>query len=640
MKKSHLLIVGVTTSLALAAVAFAPTLSRTVFGDDDYTSGTWVHYAQKDATKTEKGIREYWIMCGSGSHQFTAPVGVTPVEADTYDTTGFTVDDDRWITPVTVDAQEVVMTDATKALNLGAYSDMTVTSIKSGALNLGTNAANLDVSEFASDHGDDGVREVVAYGVKDGKGYAVFADTTFITKTISTEAEWKGAVIPTAQGTVKGYYKVTADMTVSYTPGWISGWDKCLFGGTIDGGNHKITLGQGSYGQFYVLDHATLKNMTFHNHWWRRTTVNYHLLANKSLDSNFENLTFDVPVVGSNPTDSYFPEANYGYLFGNGGAQRNAFKNCSWDFGNYDLPCLLSHSNNNTHSNTFESCTLSCKSFSELYSVNGGSSIVSANGLSIELTGAEAVVMDRANIDLSATTQSVTLPASYNGLDVVDITITVDGTKHSLGNNLANLQFPQAVKDAKGFHGDTTLKVKYNWDSTKVKNLEVPVTHITKLIATNDDLRTVLAPSTTVTGYYKLANNLNLNSNWTENTTAAVPTFSGTFDGNGKTITSKSRTAGIFGIISNGTIKNVTITDGWCYGGIDQSQSVLSLDMLNSTIENVTITATAHSGRNLPATFALNSQSYGWVNARKCQNITFTDCNFNFGTPSNCNSTQ
>ena len=636
MKKSHLLLIGATTSLALAA-AFVPGVSKAVLGGADYSSGTWVHYAQKDATKTEKGIREYWIMCGSGTHQFTAPLGVTPVEADTYDTTGFRVDDDRWITPVVVDAQEVVMTDATKSVDLGAYSDMTVTAIKTGELDLGTDAADLDVSGFAADHSDDGVRDVVAYGVKEGKGYAVFTETTFITKTIATKAEWENTVVPTITGQViNGYYKVTADITLDKYPAWISGWDTAMFSGTIDGGNHKVTVGQGNYGQFYVLNRATLKNMTIHNPWWRRITTGYAMFAQKSLDSTFENLTFDVPTVASGATDSYFPENNYGYLFNNGGAQRNAFKNCSWDFGNYDLPCLLCHSNNNTDSNTFEDCTLTCKSFGELYSTKNGS-IISSEGLSVELTDVEVVSMDSADIDLSAETKSVTLPVYYTGIDVIDIALTVEGTKYSLGSDLSNLNIPSAVVADKAHHGETSLLVKYHWDATKIKTLQVPVTLVTSVINDAAGLLTIAHGGAGVTtyGYYKLASNINISSSgWTEFTSSTLSTFSGTLDGNGMTITSKSRSYGLFATLENATLKNLTVLDAWSYGGCDMAATLISQDMKSTTMENCTFRITNQTTRTLKTgdEFPIDKQNYGWINSRVCQDNKFKDCTFDAGT--------
>ena len=56
----------------------------------------WVHYNRLEPTEEHKGIREYWVQCG-GSYQFTEPESDNIIEGLEYDTSEFTVDDDRWI---------------------------------------------------------------------------------------------------------------------------------------------------------------------------------------------------------------------------------------------------------------------------------------------------------------------------------------------------------------------------------------------------------------------------------------------------------------------------------------------------------------------------------------------------------------
>ena len=61
----------------------------------------WVHYARREATPSQIGIREYWVQCG-GSYQFEAPDGVTPSEGVGYDTSEFEEFDDRYF-PYAID---------------------------------------------------------------------------------------------------------------------------------------------------------------------------------------------------------------------------------------------------------------------------------------------------------------------------------------------------------------------------------------------------------------------------------------------------------------------------------------------------------------------------------------------------------
>ena len=64
------------------------------------TSGVqWRHYDRKAPTLVEKGIKEYWANCDGHNHQFVAPVSGTVVDmGSNYDTSEFTINDDRWIT--------------------------------------------------------------------------------------------------------------------------------------------------------------------------------------------------------------------------------------------------------------------------------------------------------------------------------------------------------------------------------------------------------------------------------------------------------------------------------------------------------------------------------------------------------------
>ena len=98
MKKKLLLIS--LSSVAVCTIAAGTLLALNHNGNflTRATDGAqWVHYARREATPSELGIREYWVQCG-GSYQFEEPLGVTPEEGVGYDTSEFETDplDDRY----------------------------------------------------------------------------------------------------------------------------------------------------------------------------------------------------------------------------------------------------------------------------------------------------------------------------------------------------------------------------------------------------------------------------------------------------------------------------------------------------------------------------------------------------------------
>lgn len=210
MKKQTILMCALgVAAIAATAVGTGYSVSSKggVFfaGGDD---GVWKHYERKEATATEKGIREYWVNCLTNEHVFTAPTTGTIEEGGAYKTEGFTETDDRWIYPATLTAQDVVMTATTKALDLGTYAGGTVSYIKAGDINLGTNPANLDVTGFGTDHKKDGLKTVQIGTIKDGKEYALSCETTFVTAMIKTADDFKEYVYPKADADQFGYFKL------------------------------------------------------------------------------------------------------------------------------------------------------------------------------------------------------------------------------------------------------------------------------------------------------------------------------------------------------------------------------------------------------------------------------------------------
>ena len=300
-------------------------------GGDD---GVWKHYARKEATKTEKGIREYWVNCLTNEHVFTAPTTGTIEEGGAYKTEGFTETDDRWIYPATLTAQDVVMTEATKTLDLGTYAGGTVSYIKAGTFNLGTDPENLDVSGFKADHTDDGVKTVEIGTIKDGKEY----------------------VYPKVDADQFGYFKLENDVNVqNLISTWNENWYKNTardhaFSGTFDGNGKKLVAkSSGICGAFGSLKKATVKNVTITDGWYNGDK-NASLIAAKILETTFENVNTvitggkeDFKATGTGTPKCHAPidgQGATGYL-ANTTFQANTLKNCTFDASGWKLGSLF-----------------------------------------------------------------------------------------------------------------------------------------------------------------------------------------------------------------------------------------------------------------------------------------------------------
>ena len=312
--------------------------------------GVWKHYERKEATKTEKGIREYWVNCLTNEHVFTAPTTGTIEEGGAYKTEGFTETDDRWIYPATLTAQDVVMTATTKTLDLGTYAGGTVSYIKAGDINLGTNPDNLDVTGFGTDHKKDGLKTVQIGTIKDGKEYALTCETTFVTAMIKTVEDYSLYILPDTANTDKfGYFKLANNLglTNKISESFFD-WG-ASFCGVFDGNGHTLDFKSGgSVGTFNNLDGATIKNVTINDYYYNNygTTC---LLAKNVNNVRLENVkTFikDGRAALKGDVEAK-TEDNKGYLAA-GRFMGVTVKDCVFDATGYSLASLFGRGGNFT----------------------------------------------------------------------------------------------------------------------------------------------------------------------------------------------------------------------------------------------------------------------------------------------------
>ena len=211
----------------------------------------------------------------------------------------------------------------------------------------------------------------------------------------------------------------------------------------------------------------------------------------------------------------------------------------------------------------------------------------------------EVTAEGRQDVVLSAETQSIDVASYVEGYTVSGINF---GT-YSLGNDPANLVVPQAVKDDTDSHGDTTVTVVAE-NTNGVVVVTVPVLLITAEVSTAQELYNATYPvGTSKGGYVRLTQDIAYSAtavtlNNIDGATHGADSgyyFTGTLDGNGKTITASETSYGIFNSLNGATIKNLSIVDNWCYGSATWV-TLFAKTVKNTTIQDLSITISAKSG--------------------------------------------
>ena len=150
-------------------------------------------------------------------------------------------------------------------------------------------------------------------------------------------------------------------------------------------------------------------------------------------------------------------------------------------------------------------------------------------------------------------------------------------------------------------HGNQTLSVIVQKNGTYY-NVTTNVLVVTKMISDVNALTAALTPSegsSVVYGYYRLAKDLSTGGWYSVGYAAkwsaaqrsnAEFGFRGTFDGNGKKITSWFYQDGLFGVVGNGAvIKNLTIDNKQYYGGNGNLNTLFGYSMMGATMDTVTV---------------------------------------------------
>ena len=381
------------------------------------------------------------------------------------------------------------------------------------------------------------------------------------------------------------------------------------FAGTLNGKGYKVSnLNLDSSGIFRGMTGATVKNISFEIANYSEKTTDATLFASNVQDCLFEKVTVTVTKAINMETNN-----NTGLLVAQQ-TKGTTFKSVNIIADDSTLTTLVGngHWSGTAGNNKYENCAVSCLKLNYV-----GHTIATIDGMDVKTTKTITLTNNQ-DILLTNKTYAISLGSESTGLTVNSITCNgVD-----LGTNLSNLDM-SAIKNDMTKHGITNVIVKGEKDGNKV-TIIAPVTLVTKMISTQDELRSVVTTITDTTlnaifGYYKLANDIDYSDGFISNSmgytwTESLNGFRATLDGNGKTITGFAHAQGMFFVIGNGAvIKNITfVSTRWAGGTTDR---LFGSACYNATFENVNIEMKGDGRQPVPSNHLLFADA--------CQNNTF-----------------
>ena len=446
-----------------------------------------------------------------------------------------------------------------------------------------------------------------------------------VTKEISSFEELKAALAFDSNNVKYGYYRLATNLIGygGYQSGngiggsiWKNESGDTGFRGTLDGKGFTIQETFYVTGLFgYIGKGAVIKNITFNMN--KYADGSYMLLGYSMVGATLENVKVNVtPQHGDGRTEikENVVSGLLTSIFANG----NTFKNVVVDARDTDIDTLFGscayYGYTGTDTNTFDKdCKVVAKSLLGLACINNAEGINKTD--SAFISGAANLTVAKVGeakwstneIVLSSSTEddkvNLKVMGDYTNAAILPVTfggeaVAVDGdVKYDNGT----LTLTNAFKNNKKKHGIRNLCLIAE-KGGEYHNIKVQVTVITKEISDIPALTAALTPdegSSAVYGYYRLSEDLNSTGwysvgyakDWT-GVQRSNPEFGfrGTFDGNGKKITSWFWADGLFGVVGKGAvIKNLTIDNRQYYGGNGNLNTLFGYSMMGATMDKVTV---------------------------------------------------
>ena len=446
-----------------------------------------------------------------------------------------------------------------------------------------------------------------------------------VTKEISSFEELKAALAFDSNNVKYGYYRLATNLIGygGYQSGngiggsiWKNESGDTGFRGTFDGKGFTIQETFWNTGLFgYIGKGAVIKNITFNVNKYANDKE-YMLLGYSMVGATLENVNVNVtPQHGDGRTE--IKNNGVSGLLTSIFANSNTFKNVVVDARDTDIDTLFGscayYGYTGSAANTFDKdCKVVAKSLLGLACINNAEGvkktdsafISGADNLTVAKVGAakwstneivlsSSAANDEVNlkVNLGDYTNAAILPATFGG-EAVGKDVKYDNGTLTLTNDFKN------NKKKHGIHNLCLIAEK----GGEYHNIKVQVTVITKEISDIGTLTAALTPdegSSAVYGYYRLSKDLDSNGwysvGYAEKWTGVQRSnpefgFRGTFDGNGKKISSWFWADGLFGVVGKGAvIKNLTINNKQYQGDKGSLNTLFGYSMMGATMDKVTV---------------------------------------------------
>ena len=451
-----------------------------------------------------------------------------------------------------------------------------------------------------------------------------------VTKEISSFEELKAALAFDSNNVKYGYYRLATNLIAygGYESGngiggsiWKNESGDTGFRGTLDGNGFTIQETFWNTGLFgYIGKGAVIKNITFKVNKYANDKE-YMLLGYSMVGATLENVKVNVTSQTDDGRTEIKSNGVSGLLtsiFANG----NTFKNVVVDARDTDIDTLFGscayYGYTGTDTNTFDKdCKVVAKSLLGLACINNAEGvkktdsafIPSAANLTVAKVGAAKWPSSElsSEIVLSSSTEDdkVNLKVKlgdYTNAAILPVTFGGEAVGKDVKYDNGTLTLTNAFKNNKKKHGIRNLCLIAE-KGGEYHNIKVQVTVITKEISDINTLTAALTPdegSSAVYGYYRLSQDLQ-STGWysvgyAKDWTAVQRSnpefgFRGTFDGNGKKISSWFWADGLFGVVGKGAvIKNLTIENKQYQGEKGGNFNTLfGYSMMEATMDKVTI---------------------------------------------------
>ena len=527
--------------------------------------------------------------------------------------------------------QEIVLGKASYAVDMGISGGNVVKATIGGVVVDYDNNGNVTLSpEFKNrlaKHGE----QILSVTVKGADGnYTEYKKKLLVvTKEISSFEELKAALAFDSNNVKYGYYRLATNLIGygGYQSGngiggsiWKNESGDTGFRGTLDGNGFTIQETFWNTGLFgYIGKGAVIKNITFNVNKYANDKE-YMLLGYSMVGATLENVKVNVTSQTGDGRTEIKSNGVSGLLtsiFANG----NTFKNVVVDARDTDIDTLFGscayYGYTGTDTNTFDkNCKVVAQSLLGLACINNAEGvkktdsafILSAANLTVAKVGAAKWPSSElsSEIVLSSSTEDdkVNLKVKlgdYTNAAILPVTFGGEAVGKDIKYDNGTLTLTNAFKNNKKKHGIRNLCLIAE-KGGEYHNIKVQVTVITKEISDINTLTAALTPdegSSAVYGYYRLSKNLESGGwysvgyakDWT-GVQRSNPEFGfrGTFDGNGKKITSWFWADGLFGVVGKGAvIKNLTIDNKQYYGGNGNLNTLFGYSMMGATMDKVTV---------------------------------------------------